>query len=59
MSVADYFDTMDYGPAPEADGDARAWIAKHDANFGHFIDGKFVQGSTTFDSHAPDRKSVV
>jgi aldehyde dehydrogenase (NAD+) len=53
MSVADYFDTMDYGPAPEADGDARAWIAKHDANFGHFIDGKFVQGSTTFDSHAP------
>jgi aldehyde dehydrogenase (NAD+) len=53
MSVADYFDTMDYGPAPEADGDARAWIAKHDAKFGHFIDGKFVQGSTTFDSHAP------
>jgi aldehyde dehydrogenase (NAD+) len=53
MSVADYFDTMDYGPAPEADGDARAWIAKHGAAFGHFIDGQFVQGDATFDSHAP------
>jgi aldehyde dehydrogenase (NAD+) len=31
MSVADYFDTMDYGPAPEADGEARAWMEKHDA----------------------------
>jgi aldehyde dehydrogenase (NAD+) len=34
---------MDYGPAPEADGEARAWIAKHGAAFGHFIDGQFVQ----------------
>ena len=53
MSVADYFDTMDYGPAPEADGDARAWIAKHDGLFGHFIDGQFKAGETTFDSHEP------
>lgn len=53
MSVADYFDTMDYGPAPEADGEARAWIAKHGAAFGHFIDGKFVKGEATFDSQAP------
>jgi aldehyde dehydrogenase (NAD+) len=53
MSVADYFDTMDYGPAPEADGDARAWIAKHGNAFGHFIDGAFVKSEATFDSHAP------
>ncbi|MBV9560974.1 MAG: aldehyde dehydrogenase family protein, partial [Bradyrhizobium sp.] len=42
MSVAHYFDTMDYGPAPEADGEARAWLKRHDAAFGHFIDGAFV-----------------
>ena len=30
MSVAHYFDTMDYGPAPESDGEARAWLTKHD-----------------------------
>lgn len=42
MSVAHYYETMDYGPAPEADGEARAWLKRHDATFGHFIAGKFV-----------------
>ncbi len=42
MSVANYFETMEYGPAPEADGEARAWLARHDATFGHFIAGKFT-----------------
>ena len=42
MSVANYFETLDYGPAPEADGEARAWLARHGATFGHFIAGKFV-----------------
>ena len=53
MSVADYFDTMDYGPAPEADGEARAWLEKHDHALGHFIDGHFVAGEATFETHAP------
>jgi aldehyde dehydrogenase (NAD+) len=48
MSVADYFDTMDYGPAPEADSEARAWIAKHEGTFGHFIGGAFVPGKSHF-----------
>ena len=30
MSVADYFNSMDYGPAPEDDGAARAWLEQHD-----------------------------
>ncbi|MGY4314894.1 aldehyde dehydrogenase family protein [Bradyrhizobium sp. JR3.5] len=42
MSVASYFETMEYGPAPEADGEARAWLARHGATFGHFIAGKFT-----------------
>ncbi|MEX3980002.1 aldehyde dehydrogenase family protein [Paraburkholderia sp. EG287A] len=39
MSVAEYFRTMDYGPAPEDDQPVRAWLAQHEAAFGHFIDG--------------------
>jgi len=33
---------MEYGPALEADGEARAWLKRHAAVFGHFIGGKFV-----------------
>jgi aldehyde dehydrogenase (NAD+) len=42
MSVVHYYDTMEYGPAPEADGEARGWLKKHGAVFGHFIGGAFV-----------------
>ncbi|CUU17157.1 aldehyde dehydrogenase family protein [Bradyrhizobium barranii] len=42
MSIAHYYETMDYGPALEADGEARAWLKRHDTTFGHFIAGKFV-----------------
>ena len=42
MSVASYFETMEYGSAPEADGEARAWLARHGATFGHFIAGRFT-----------------
>ena len=45
-SVATYFETMEYGPAPEADGEARAWLARHQAAFGHFIAGSFVPPSS-------------
>ncbi|WP_370853127.1 aldehyde dehydrogenase family protein [Oceanibacterium hippocampi] len=30
---------MDYGPAPESDGPAREWIARHGPKLRHFIDG--------------------
>ncbi|MFK7792044.1 MAG: aldehyde dehydrogenase family protein [Devosiaceae bacterium] len=53
MSVADYFESMDYGPAPEDDAPARAWIAEHGGTFGHFIDGNFAAGTTHFDSAEP------
>ena len=42
MSVLHYYETMEYGPALEADGEARAWLKRHAAVFGHFIGGKFV-----------------
>ena len=45
MSVATYFETMDYGPAPESEKDARAWLAAHAAGFGHYINGVFTAPS--------------
>jgi aldehyde dehydrogenase (NAD+) len=42
MSVASHFDAMSYGPAPEGDSEARAWLARHADGFGHFINGAFV-----------------
>ena len=36
MSVASYFDSLDYGPAPEADGNVRDWLGGHNAAFGHY-----------------------
>ncbi len=52
-TVAEIFETMEYGPAPEGDGPARAWLAAHDATFGHFIGGKFTKAGKTFDVFDP------
>ncbi|WEZ82317.1 aldehyde dehydrogenase family protein [Rhizobium sp. 32-5/1] len=53
--VAKYFDDMSYGPAPEADTEARAWLARHASGFGHFINGAFVPSasSKSFDTFEP------
>ena len=55
MSVAHYFKTMDYGTAPEADAEARAWLKTHAKGFGHFIDGRFVASSAkkNFETREP------
>ncbi|MEP5763241.1 MAG: aldehyde dehydrogenase family protein [Halieaceae bacterium] len=42
MSVKDIMQSMDYGPAPESDSEARAWLAQHGDGFGHFINGAFT-----------------
>ncbi len=55
MSVAEYFSSMEYGPAPEDDQPARAWLAQHDATFGHFVSGAWraPAGGERFVSHEP------
>ena len=53
MKVAEIFETMEYGPAPEAAGPAVAWLDAHERSFGHFIDGAFVPGHDHFDSVNP------
>ncbi|MCA9838374.1 MAG: aldehyde dehydrogenase family protein [Trueperaceae bacterium] len=41
-TVKEIFETMDYGPAPEANDIALAYIAQKKGSFDHFIAGKFV-----------------
>ena len=61
MSVAEILDTMDYGPAPESDTEARAWIAKHAEGAGLFINGAWVKPELDqwFDTHDPSTGEVI
>ena len=40
--IRDILETMDYGPAPEANDHVTAWLKAHGEGFGHFIGGAFV-----------------
>ena len=53
--VAQFFDDMSYGPAPEADTEARAWLKRHNSSFGHFINGEFraSTGGKSFATQEP------
>ncbi|WP_420024375.1 aldehyde dehydrogenase family protein (plasmid) [Cereibacter azotoformans] len=42
MSIKDIMESMDYGPAPEAATDAKAWLAARGHALGHYIDGAFT-----------------
>ena len=59
MNITEIFETMDYGTAPEADTEARAWIAGHHGQFGHFINGSFTKGQDHFETRNPARGEVL
>jgi aldehyde dehydrogenase (NAD+) len=40
--VAEIFETLEYGPAPESAAFAREWIDKHGGRFGHLIGGEWT-----------------
>lgn len=48
-SVAEIFKTMEYGPAPESDKEALAWLAKRQGTLGHYIGGEFTKAGKTFE----------
>jgi aldehyde dehydrogenase (NAD+) len=53
-SIPDIFDTMAYGPAPEAAGPAHAWLEQHGRRFGLFVGGAWTtDGAETFESLNP------
>ncbi|QQR36090.1 aldehyde dehydrogenase family protein [Devosia oryziradicis] len=51
--IAQIFQSLDYGPAPEAPEQAIAWLDSHGRKFGHFIDGKWTKPGKTFASDNP------
>ena len=59
MSVADIFETMEYGTAPEAAAEALAWLVDQGDRFGHFIDGSFTKAGDGFDSKNPATGEIL
>ncbi|MEM0955909.1 MAG: aldehyde dehydrogenase family protein [Pseudomonadota bacterium] len=53
MSVKEILDSMEYGPAPESDTLARAWLADRAQGFGCFINGEFSDPGKCFESRNP------
>ncbi|UJW84840.1 aldehyde dehydrogenase family protein [Devosia sp. SL43] len=51
--IAQIFQSLDYGPAPEGPEQAIAWLDSHGRKFGHFIDGKWTKPGKTFSSDNP------
>jgi aldehyde dehydrogenase (NAD+) len=41
--ITDILKSMEYGPAPEDASIGNAWLEKHNREFGHFINGKFIK----------------
>src|SRR5438552_9491143 len=58
-SVAEIFDTMAWGPAPEAAEPALAWLDQHGRRFGHFIGGQWRAAEQTFDVFNPANRQVL
>ncbi len=61
MSVAEIFETMEYGPAPEGTGTALDWIKSHKGAFGLFIDGQWTKAKSgeAFDTTSPARGETL
>jgi aldehyde dehydrogenase (NAD+) len=60
MSIAEILDTMEYGPAPESDKEARAWIAGLGAETKLFVGGQWKKAKgESFDTTAPASGEVL
>ncbi|MCW5722337.1 MAG: aldehyde dehydrogenase family protein [Devosia sp.] len=51
--IAQIFDSLDYGPAPEAPDQAIAWLDSKSRKFGHFIDGAWTAPGRSFTADNP------
>ena len=59
MTIKEIFASMDYGAAPESNAEVLAWLAKHKASFGHYIDGGFTAPEGPFDTRNPATGTVL
>jgi aldehyde dehydrogenase (NAD+) len=55
MDIAQIFETMEYGPAPESPAAANAWLDEHDRQFGLFINNQWItpEEPQYYPSYAP------
>ncbi|HEU0016410.1 MAG TPA: aldehyde dehydrogenase family protein [Longimicrobium sp.] len=55
MSIAEIFETLEYGPAPESASPAVRWLEEHGGRFRHYIAGEFREpaGGEYFDTANP------
>jgi len=60
-SVAEIFETMEYGPAPESDTPARQWLAEHGGAFGLYVNGAWtrVREDALFDVSDPSTGKLL
>ncbi len=58
-SITDLLATLDYGPNPESDAPAQAWLQAQGRRFGHFIGGRWQRGENPFDSLNPATGEVL
>ena len=59
MGVAEIFESMEYGPAPEAEQPARDWLEGHSRRFGHFVGGAWTKPGETFETANPARGQAL
>ena len=52
-TITEILQTMDYGPAPESQKEAQAWLDRHERRFGLFIDNAWTAPAETFASNNP------
>jgi aldehyde dehydrogenase (NAD+) len=58
-TITDIFESMDYGPAPESDKAALAWLDAHGKSFGHFIAGAWTKPKAQFDVVNPANGKTI
>jgi len=59
-TIREAFDTMSWGPAPEAAAPALAWLDRHGRSFGHLIDGTLTgPGGEGFEVMNPATREVL
>ncbi|GHA32019.1 aldehyde dehydrogenase [Devosia pacifica] len=57
--IAQVFETLEYGPAPEAPDQALDWLDSHGRAFGHFIGGKWTKPANTFTTDNPATGEIL
>ena len=60
-SVAELFEALPYGPAPESDAEARRWLEERGSEGAHYVGGHWyrAKGAELFDVHDPSTGAVL